>query len=190
MLLTHWSRVMRICFNKHANICSDNGLSPVRRQGIIYTNAAIFQLGSLYTRLRPSYHQGNDQDPHWSSKSHTDLFPPPIRLNYIVYNRTASFMGWPIGRPLCIHSATMTMRAPWLWSNLLGDLCATVLNMLRPSRRPWRPWRCLSVPCTTFERPNQRFGLLNDLYSGLVSFMVAQRRQKRSQPLCKWGIRY
>ena len=37
--LTHWGRVTHICVSKHYTICSDNGLSPRRRQAIIWTNA-------------------------------------------------------------------------------------------------------------------------------------------------------
>ena len=39
--LTHWGRVAHICISKLTIICSDNGLSPVRRQAIIWTNAEI-----------------------------------------------------------------------------------------------------------------------------------------------------
>ena len=40
-LLTHWGRVTHICVGKLTIIGSDNGLSPVRRQTIIRTNAGI-----------------------------------------------------------------------------------------------------------------------------------------------------
>ena len=39
--LTHWSRMTHICVNKLTSIGSDNGLSPNRRQAIIWTNAEI-----------------------------------------------------------------------------------------------------------------------------------------------------
>ena len=39
--ITHWGRVMHICVNKLIIIGSDNGLSPGRRQAIIWTNAGI-----------------------------------------------------------------------------------------------------------------------------------------------------
>ena len=39
--LTHWGRVMHICIGKLTIIGSDNGLSPGRRQAIIWTNAGI-----------------------------------------------------------------------------------------------------------------------------------------------------
>ena len=40
-LLTHWGRVTQICLSKFTIIGSDNGLSPIRRQAIIWTNAGI-----------------------------------------------------------------------------------------------------------------------------------------------------
>ena len=39
--LTHWGRVTHICVGTITNIGSDNGLSPDRRQAIIWTNARI-----------------------------------------------------------------------------------------------------------------------------------------------------
>ena len=39
--LTHWDRVTHTCVGKLVIVVSDNGLSPVRRQAIIWTNAGI-----------------------------------------------------------------------------------------------------------------------------------------------------
>ena len=39
--LTHWGRVTHICVSKLTTIGSDNGLSPGRRQAIIWSNAGI-----------------------------------------------------------------------------------------------------------------------------------------------------
>ena len=39
--LTHWGRVTHICVGKQTIIGSDNGLSPGRRQAIIWTNDGI-----------------------------------------------------------------------------------------------------------------------------------------------------
>ena len=47
--LTHWGRVTHICVGKLTNIGSDNGLSPGRRQSIIWTNAGIPLIGPLGT---------------------------------------------------------------------------------------------------------------------------------------------
>ena len=42
--LTHWGRVAQLCVSRLSIIGSDNGLSPGRRAGIIWTNARIFSL--------------------------------------------------------------------------------------------------------------------------------------------------
>ena len=49
--LTHWGRVMHICVSRLTIIGSDNGLSPDRRQAIIWTNAGISLIGPLGTKF-------------------------------------------------------------------------------------------------------------------------------------------
>ena len=49
--LTHWGRVTHICVSKLTIIASDNGLSPGRRQAIIWTNAGILLIGPLGTNF-------------------------------------------------------------------------------------------------------------------------------------------
>ena len=61
-LLTHWGRVTHICVThsgRVTHICvgkliiigSDNGLSPGRRQAIIWTNAGMWSIGPLRTNF-------------------------------------------------------------------------------------------------------------------------------------------
>ena len=45
LLSTHWGRVTHICISKLTIIGSDNGLSPGRRQAVIWTNAGILLIG-------------------------------------------------------------------------------------------------------------------------------------------------
>ena len=49
--LTHWGRVTHICVSKLTIIGSDNGLSPGRRQAIIWTNAGILLIRALGTNF-------------------------------------------------------------------------------------------------------------------------------------------
>ena len=49
--LTHWGRVTYICVGNLTIIDSDNGLSPGRRQAIIWTNAGILLIGPLGTNF-------------------------------------------------------------------------------------------------------------------------------------------
>ena len=51
LLLTHWGRVTHICVSKLTIISSDNGLSPGRRQAIIWTNAWILLIRTLGTNF-------------------------------------------------------------------------------------------------------------------------------------------
>ena len=49
--LTHWGRVTHISIGNLTIVGSDNGLSPGRRQAIIWTNAAILLIGPLGTNF-------------------------------------------------------------------------------------------------------------------------------------------
>ena len=51
ILLTHWGRVTHICVGNLTIIGSDNGLSPGRRQAIIWTNAGMLLIGPLGTNF-------------------------------------------------------------------------------------------------------------------------------------------
>ena len=50
-MLTHWGRVTHICVGNLIIIGSDNGMSPGRRQAIIWTNAGILLIGPLGTNF-------------------------------------------------------------------------------------------------------------------------------------------
>ena len=62
-LLTHWGRVTHICVGNLAIIGSDNGLSPDRRQAIIWTNAGILLIGPFGTSVK---FQPEFKHFHWS----------------------------------------------------------------------------------------------------------------------------
>ena len=49
--LTHWGRATHICVSKLTIIASDNGLSPGRRQAIIWNNAGILSIELLGTNF-------------------------------------------------------------------------------------------------------------------------------------------
>ena len=49
--LTHWGRVTHICVSELTIIGSDNGLSPGRRQAIIWNNAGLLLIESLGTNV-------------------------------------------------------------------------------------------------------------------------------------------
>ena len=51
LCIPHWGRVTHICVGELTVIVSDNGLSPGRRQAIIWTNAGILLIGSNLTNF-------------------------------------------------------------------------------------------------------------------------------------------
>ena len=58
-LLTHWGRVTHLCVSKLTAVGPDNGLSPGRRQAIIWTNAGILlneSLGTTFSELLAKTH--------------------------------------------------------------------------------------------------------------------------------------
>ena len=57
--LTHWGRVTHICVGKLNIIASDNGLSPGRRQAIIWTNAGILLIEPLGTKFNEFFYRNS-----------------------------------------------------------------------------------------------------------------------------------
>ena len=70
--LTHWSRVTLICVNKITIIGSYNGLSPGRRQVIIWTNAGILLIGPVgitFTEIWIEVNTFSLKEIHWKMSS-------------------------------------------------------------------------------------------------------------------------
>ena len=65
--LTHWGRVTHMWISKLTNIGSDNGLSPGRRQAIIWTNPGILLIRPLGTNFIGKC--GLENDDHFVSAS-------------------------------------------------------------------------------------------------------------------------
>ena len=53
--LTHWGRATHVCVGKLTIIGSDNGLSPGRRQAIIWTNAGILLIRPWGTNFSENF---------------------------------------------------------------------------------------------------------------------------------------
>ena len=53
--LTHWGWVTHLCITRLTIIGSDNGLSPGRRQAIIWTNVSILLIGPLETNFNEMF---------------------------------------------------------------------------------------------------------------------------------------
>ena len=71
-VLTHWGRATHVCVGKLTIIGSDNGLSPERRQAIIWTNAVILLIGPLGTNSSDfliGIHTFSLKKMHWKMSS-------------------------------------------------------------------------------------------------------------------------
>ena len=71
-LLTHWGQLTHICAGELTVIDSDNGLSPGRRQAIIWTNAAILFIESLksnYSKIQSKIHTFSLKKGIWKMSS-------------------------------------------------------------------------------------------------------------------------
>ena len=70
--LTHWSRVTHICVSKLTTIGSDNGLSPGRRQAIIWINDGILliqTLGTNFSEILSEIHSFSFKEMHLKMSS-------------------------------------------------------------------------------------------------------------------------
>ena len=70
--LTHWGRVTHICVSKLIIIGSDNGLSPGRRQAIIWNNDGILlirTLGTNFSEILSEIHSFSFKKMHFKMSS-------------------------------------------------------------------------------------------------------------------------
>ena len=90
LLLNHWGRVTDICDSKLPIIGFDNGLSPGRRQAIIWTNAGILLIrtsGTNFSEILSEIHIFSFKKMHfkWSSGMWRPFCPG---LNVLMLSRT------------------------------------------------------------------------------------------------------
>ena len=86
--LTHWGRVTHICVGNLTIIGWDNGLSPGRRQAIIWTNAGILLIGPLGKKKL-----------QWTFNQKYNIFFPENTFESVVW-KTAVFLS----RPQCVKN--------------------------------------------------------------------------------------
>ena len=89
--LTHWGRATHICVCQLTIICSDNGLSPGRRQAIIWTNAGILLIGTIGTNL-------------------SEIL---IEINTVSFNEMRLKMSSGIWRPFCLGLNVLSHCRPF-----------------------------------------------------------------------------
>ena len=119
-VLTHWGRVTHICVSNLTIIGPDNGLSPGRRQAIIWTNAGILfieSLGTNYSEILIRIHTFSFKKMHLKMSS-AKWRPCCLGLNVLnenaVLNETHGVHGQFVA---AYHSMT---RGSWQTSNTLN----------------------------------------------------------------------
>ena len=118
--LTHWGRVTHICVSKLTTIGSDNGLSPGRRQAIIWTNAGILLIGTLgtnFTEILSEIHAFSFKKIHLKMSMAANLSRPQY-VKQVLFN-----LEWPI-HDVVTNRECQTMICRSYRSRLIGDISA------------------------------------------------------------------
>ena len=112
-ILTHWGRVTHICISRLTITGSDNGLSPGRRQAIIWTNAGILLIGPIRNKLQ------------WKFNRNSNIFIHENAFESVVCEMAAI-----LSRPQCDNGVIRMWEAPchhhplsqkWCWQNWLHN---------------------------------------------------------------------
>ena len=112
---THWGRVTHTCFGKLTIIDSNNGLSPVRRQAIIWTNAGILLIEPLGTNF-------------------SEIL---IGIQIFSFKKMRLKMSSAKWRPFCLGLNVLTMAAPqWKQLYYYHDNCVSVRRPIIGTVRP------------------------------------------------------
>ena len=116
-MLTHWGRVTHICVSKLIIIGSDNGLSPGRRQAIIWTNAGILLIGPLGTNF-------------------SEIF---IKIHAFSFKKMHLNMSSAKQRPLCLSLNVLSSDCQWCWHYLwlLMSWCQNMPHGLPSTFSSW-----------------------------------------------------
>ena len=117
--LTHWGRVTHICVSKITSIGSDNGLSPGRRQAIVWINAGMLLIWPLETNLSEIFieiHIFSLKKMHLKMSSAKCR---PFCLGLNVLNFTKDFLGYPrLVYPKYWLVITQTFKSEWITMEL------------------------------------------------------------------------
>ena len=91
-VLTHWGRVTHICVGKLIVIGSDNGMSPDRRQAIIWPTAGLLSIGPLANIFQ------------WKFNKNTTIFIEENARENVVCE-----MAFILSRPQCVKCIRNTV---------------------------------------------------------------------------------
>ena len=126
--LNHWGRVRHICVGNLTIIGSDNGLSPGRRQAIIWTNAGILlirTLGTNFNEILCEIHPFSFSKIHlkmsvwkmasiWSRPQWVNR-PGQWSIEFEIYD-DMSLESLPIKSALLILHGNTELLSTWQWS--------------------------------------------------------------------------
>ena len=108
--LTHWGRVTHKCVSKLTTIGSDNGLSPGRRQAIIWSNDGILLFRTLGTNVSEILREIHSFS---FKKMHLKVPSAKWRLLRLGLNELKKFWGGTNGRFVgSVNSTSMLSRWP------------------------------------------------------------------------------
>ena len=102
LLKTHWGRATHICVSEIIIIGSDNGLSPGRRQAIIWTNVGISLIGPLGINFSDILIEINTFS---FKKVHLKMSSAKWRLFRLGLNVLNNFLGEPAPRDIVLEFA-------------------------------------------------------------------------------------
>ena len=131
--LTHWGRVTHICVSKLTIIDSDNGLSPGRRQAIIWTNTEILLIwpyGTNFSEISIDIKTFSFKKIH-SKMSSGKWRPFCLGVNVLNPKPISVFLRW---RRILVQSKYLVLfnelYLQYLWSNITNRILYSVLLYL------------------------------------------------------------
>ena len=98
--LTHWGRMTHICVNELTIIGLDNGLSPGRRQAIIWNNAGLLLIEPLGTNLN----------------RHSNIFIHENALEHVVCEMASTLSRSQCVNDVLNHGRAVTDKGAAAWS--------------------------------------------------------------------------
>ena len=119
--LCHWGRVTHIYVSKLTIIGSDNGLSPCRRQAIIWTNAGILLIRTLGT----NFSEILSKIPSFSfKKMHLKMSSAKWRPFCLGLNVLSCYI-----RLTCVAALAIPYTVTWLMGNL-GNISGMLVRSI------------------------------------------------------------
>ena len=134
--LTHWGRVTHICVSKLPILGSDNGLSLIRRQAIIWTNAGILLIRTLGTNFSEIFIQIHS---FWNKNMHLKMSSGKCRPFYLGLNVLMGYWSAYRRDPWSSWSPAMSLvhRINCKWQNHVGqDFPLIAIFRLTPNEFP------------------------------------------------------